>query len=222
MLAVITTIVVGASLVIGGICKCSDRAQAEKLAIRGHQLNEDCERYVRLWTDEFPHLEEYIVNGQLPIFSKSPGKWVDDVYKRRYMNEKRNIEGYAELREKARVGIIYSTIDGMTREEIEAYDFRNVVDWSWECVKEVAMNKERTIYRYHFTMRDDEARRKGLPDPVFTYDEYLANCMKASGLMIRNKSLLVFDDHPELREQVKFIIARYGHFTKSPDWRKTD
>ena len=116
MLAVITTIVVGASLVIGGICKCSDSAQAEKLAIRGHQLNEDCERYVRLWTDEFPHLEEYIVNGQLPIFSKSPGKWVDDVYKRRYMNEKINIEGYAELREKARVGIVYSTIDGMTRE----------------------------------------------------------------------------------------------------------
>lgn len=222
MLAVITTIVVGASIAIGGICKCASNAQAEKLVIRGHQLDEDCERYVRLWTDEPPHLEEYIVNGELPILSKSPQKWVKDLFDRRHMSEKRNIEGYAELREKARTGIIYSTIDGMTREEIEAYDFRNVEKWRWECVKEVAMGKERTIYRYHFKMRDEEARRKGLPDPEFTYDEYFANCTKASGLMIRNKSLLVFDDHPDLREQVKFIIARYGHFTKSPDWRKTD
>ena len=222
MLAVITTIVLGASIAIGGICKCASNAQTEKLMIKGRQFTEDFERYVRLWTDEPPFLLDYMINGEPPIYAENPKKWTKDMFDLRNENEKRNILGYAELREKARVGIIYSTIDGMTREEIEAYDFRNVVDWSWECVKEVAMNKERTIYRYHFTMRDDEARRKGLPDPVFTYDEYLANCMKASGLMIRNKSLLVFDDHPELREQVKFIIARYGHFTKSPEWRKTD
>lgn len=222
MLAVITTIVLGASIAIGGICKCASNVQTEKLMIKGRQFTEDFERYVRLWTDEPPFLLDYMINGEPPIYADNPKKWTKDMFDLRNENEKRNILGYAELREKARVGIIYSTIDGMTREEIEAYDFRNVVDWSWECVKEVAMNKERTIYRYHFTMRDDEARRKGLPDPVFTYDEYFANCLKASGLMIRNKSLLVFDDHPELREQVKFIIARYGHFTKSPDWRKTD
>ena len=159
-----------------------------------------------------------IVNGEAPKIADNLGKWITDMDKMRHLNEKINIESHRERLVDVGVEIIQMERDGFTKEQIEKMDFRNVLDGSCEMVREMVMGKNRTIYRYHFVMKREE---NGLYDPDFTYDEYAITCLTASGIMLRNKSMLVFDDHPEMREQCKKLIARYGHFAKMEGWRKT-
>ena len=218
MLGVITAIVAGATLVAGGYYNVIQSKQSVVLENKAKQYIDAYNRYVALETDEVPCFADYIVNGEAPKIADNLGKWITDMDKIRHLNEKINIESHRERLVDVGVEIIQMERDGFTKEQIEEMDFRNVLDWSCEMVREMVMGKNRTIYRYHFVMKREEG---GLYDPDFTYDEYAITCLTASGIMLRNKSMLVFDDHPEMREQCKKLIARYGHFAKMEGWRKT-
>jgi len=218
MLGVITAIVAGVTLAAGGYYNVIQSKQSEVLANKAKQYIDAYNRYVALETDEPPFFGDYIINGEAPKIADDFGKWLTDMDKMRHLNEKINIEYHRKRLIDVGVEILEMQKEGFTKEQIEEMDFRNVLDWSCEMVREVALGKERTIYRYHFVMKREEG---GLYDPDFTYDEYRATCLTASGIMLRNKSFLVYDDHPEMREHCKKLIARYGHFAKMEGWRKT-